>query len=517
MNIAIKRALISLSDKQNLDILASFLKSYNVEIISTGGTAQKLIEQGANVIEISKYTGFPEILSGRVKTLNPKVHGGLLARLDDQEHLKQMKENDIESIDLVIVNLYPFLKTLQSGAKKEDIIENIDIGGPSMLRSSAKNYEYTTVICDPEDYQDLMEEMKKHNGATSLEFRFRMAAKAFSLTASYDAYISNWFNSQTTPNAFLGTFNLTAQLKETLRYGENPHQRGAFYITDSRYGIAAAQQLQGKELSYNNINDADSALQMVMEFNVPAAIIVKHANPCGAAMAETIEQAYDKALAADPVSAFGGILAFNREITKDLAEKISPLFVEAIIAPSICEQAKQILAKKKNLRILITNTTYPSNNPLSVKSVLGGLLIQEIDTVVIKPEDLKVVTKISPSEEQMADLLFAFKICKHVKSNAIVVAKNGTTVGIGAGQMSRVDSVKIALEKSIIDSENKANGSVLASDAFFPFADSIKIAAKSGIKAIIQPSGSIRDQEVIDAANDLGIAIVHTSVRHFKH
>ncbi len=517
MKTPIKKVLISVSDKSNIEDLAKFLNNQNMEIFSTGGTAKKLIEQGIPVKDISVLTGFPEILDGRVKTLHPKVHGGLLAKLDDKTHRQEMSDNGIESIDLIIVNLYPFVETLAKGASKEEIIENIDIGGPSMLRSAAKNYHFTTIVTDPNDYSILIEEIKNNAGATSLEFRFNMAKKAFNMTANYDAAISNWFNSlDNTVNDLPENYVLSGTLKQNLRYGENPHQNAAFYTYGSKCGIAASTQLQGKELSYNNINDADSALQIVMDFIEPTAVVVKHANPCGAAFANTIEEAYDKALACDPVSAFGGILAFNRPVTIALAEKISPLFAEAIIAPSVEPQALEILAKKKNLRILICDMTQVKNNSLMVKSVLGGFLVQDIDKKVITKDDTKLVSKRVPNEQELNDLVFAFKICKHVKSNAIVIVKNSATIGIGAGQMSRVDSVKIALMKANSINAN-LNGAVLASDAFFPFPDSVTIAANAGIKALIQTSGSIRDNEVIQEADKLEVSLLHTDIRHFKH
>jgi phosphoribosylaminoimidazolecarboxamide formyltransferase/IMP cyclohydrolase len=514
----ITRALISVSDKSGLDRLAKFLKAQGVEILSTGGTAKTLREQGLDVVDVSDYTGFPEIMDGRVKTLHPKIHGGLLACLDDEEHLKAMHENDINAIGLVIVNLYPFEATVARGAGFKEVIENIDIGGPSMVRSAAKNHAFTTIITDASDYDELIDEMKSSGGATSDEFRQKMAAKAFARTGSYDSAISTWFAKQQ-GDEFPQTLNLTATLKQGLRYGENPHQKAAFYSFESGTGIGNAIQLQGKELSYNNINDADAALQLVSEFKEPAAVIIKHANPCGVAIGDTVLEAYKKALASDPVSAFGGILAFNRTLKADLAEEISKLFVEAIIVPDAEEDAKEILAKKKNVRLLCFGKLQELKPQLMVKSVIGGFLAQENDSEGITAAELTTVTSRTPTEAEIKDLLFAFKVCKHVKSNAIVLVKENATVGIGAGQMSRVDSSRIAAIKAGDCKVNpeRATGSVLASDAFFPFADGVLQAAEAGVTAIIQPGGSIRDDEVIAAANEHNIAMVFTGKRHFRH
>lgn len=513
-----KKALISVSDKTNLDKLAKTLKENNIDVLSTGGTAKALREFGLNVVDVSDYTKFPEMMDGRVKTLHPKIHGGLLALLDNDDHVSAMKEHNIDSIDLVVVNLYPFEQTVARGASFDETIENIDIGGPSMVRSAAKNYGFTTIITDVNDYDNLADELKNNSGDTSLEFRKKMAAKAFARTASYDSAINNWF-SEALGNDLPETITISAKRKQSLRYGENPHQNAAFYVSDDTVGIGSAEQLQGKELSYNNINDADAALQLVQEFSNPAAVIIKHANPCGVAFADSIEEAFAQALASDPVSAFGGILAFNREISAELAESISPMFVEAIIAPAISESAKAILEKKKNLRILITGIMDIPTSGRFVKSVQGGLLVQDCDYSETKIEDLKVVTERKPSNKELAELSFAFKVCKHVKSNAIVLVKNGATIGIGAGQMSRVDSSRIAAIKAsdCKDNPDRAKGSVLASDAFFPFADGLEQAASVGVKAVIQPGGSIRDDEVIAAANKHGIAMVFTGKRHFKH
>lgn len=514
---SISRALISVSDKTHLITLASYLREHHIEIISTGGTAKTLKEQGIPVTDISDYTGAPEMLDGRVKTLHPKIHGGLLGCLDNPSHLAAMKDHDISPISLVIVNLYPFEATVARGAGREEIIENIDIGGPSMIRSAAKNHHFTTVITHPDDYALLIEEMTTHKGKTSLAFRQQMAAKAFACTARYDSAIDAWFTKSATPSTdFPAQLAWKGTLKQTLRYGENPHQKAAFYTTDAQCGIGAAQQLQGKELSYNNIHDADAALQLVSEFKKPTAVIVKHTNPCGVSESQTIEQAYDQALKADPVSAFGGILAFNCPITLALAEKISPLFAEAIIAPAIVPSAQELLSKKKNLRVLI-GATMASGTSLSLKSVIGGVLVQETDSGTLQPQQFQCVTQHQPSKEELADLLFAFTVCKHVKSNAIVVAKDSTTLGIGAGQTSRVDATALAIQKALSGQSRLAPGTVLASDAFFPFPDSIEQAANAGITAIISPAGSIRDAEVIEAANKARIALVHTTMRHFRH
>lgn len=514
----IKRALISVSDKSGLKELAFFLNKSGVDILSTGGTAKLLKEAGCQVTEISEHTGFPEIMDGRVKTLHPKVHGGLLGRRDLTTHTDAMEQHDIAPIDLVIVNLYPFEETVKSGADAETVIENIDIGGPSMVRSAAKNHEFVTIITDAADYEKLQSEMTT-NGGTSLEFRKYCAAKAYARTAAYDSAISQWFAKEQGVD-FPQTLTIAATLKQPLRYGENPHQKAAFYQTDSRFGLAAAQQLQGKELSYNNINDTDAALQMVLDFKEPAAVIVKHANPCGIALADTIEDAFAKALACDPVSAFGGIMAFNRPITAKLAEHIATMFVEVIIAPVVEPAAKAVFEKKKNLRVLeAPNMLKAEQGARQYKSVMGGLLVQDADFETISEAELQVVTKREPTQEELKDLLFGFRVCKHVKSNAIVFAKNQATVGIGAGQMSRVDSVRIASLKASDDKENpaRAKGGIVASDAFFPFADGLLQAAESGVTAAIQPGGSVRDDEVIAAANEHNIAMVFTGKRHFRH
>lgn len=514
----IERALLSVSDKTGLIELAKFLENKGIELLSTGGTAKAIRDAGIKVKDVSEHTGFPEIMDGRVKTLHPKIHGGLLACLDDAEHIKAMKENDISAISLVIVNLYPFEETVKRKAGFDETIENIDIGGPSMVRSAAKNHAFTTIITDSADYENLKLEIETGQGATSLEFRKKMAAKAFARTASYDAAISTWFAWQV-GEKFPTTLNISAKLNQDLRYGENPHQGAAFYRFSDSYGIASAQQIQGKELSYNNINDADAALQLVSEFEDPAAVIIKHANPCGAAVGANLLQAYENALASDPVSAFGGIIAFNGEIGEDVATALSKMFVEAIIAPDASEKAKEILSAKKNMRLLLTGKKTVLQPELTYKSVAGGLLVQQNDNEFVRESDLVFATKRKPTEDEMRELMFAFRVCKHVKSNAIVLVKNKATIGIGAGQMSRVDSVRIAAMKAADSKENptRAQGSALASDAFFPFADGLLEAAKIGIKAVIQPGGSVRDEEVINAANEHNIAMVFTGKRHFKH
>jgi len=516
MKVKIQRALISVSDKSGLDDLVKFLSQQNVEILSTGGTAKRIRDLGLAVKDVSEHTGFPEIMDGRVKTLHPTIHGGLLACLDDEEHIKAMAEHDISSIDLVVVNLYPFEETVARGADFAETIENIDIGGPSMVRSAAKNHKFTTILTDSNDYSAFIEDVKENGGSNSDDFKKKMAAKAFARTASYDAAISSWFAKQV-GDEFPETINFSAKLKQGLRYGENPHQNAAFYSTGG--GIASATQIQGKELSYNNINDADAALQLVSEFADPAAVIIKHANPCGVAIGDNLADAYKKALATDPVSAFGGIISLNRKLEADMASEIAKMFVEAIIAPDASDKAKEILSAKKNLRLLLTGEVKEQQPQAMIKSVIGGYLVQENDCKTITQDDLKTVTKRTPTAEELEDLLFAFKVCKHVKSNAIVLVKDKAAIGIGAGQMSRVDSSRIAAIKAADCKENpqRAKGSVLASDAFFPFADGVLQAAEAGVTAIIQPGGSIRDEEVIEAADKHNIAMVFTGVRHFRH
>ncbi|MEK9684724.1 MAG: bifunctional phosphoribosylaminoimidazolecarboxamide formyltransferase/IMP cyclohydrolase [Rhodospirillaceae bacterium] len=522
--MSIDRALISVSDKTGLADLGLFLKEHGVEIISTGGSAQFLREAGVPVTEVSDHTGFPEIMDGRVKTLHPKVHGGLLGKRDSEAHRKAMDQNDIHPIDLLIVNLYPFESTVSKGSDFETCIENIDIGGPALIRAAAKNHRSVTVVTHPDDYEIIMTEMRETSGSTTPKTRRRLAAAAFARTGAYDAAISGWFSNQT-GERFLRHFSLGGERAEILRYGENPHQEAAFYRGGiPRPGVASAKQLQGKELSYNNLNDTDAAFELVAEFEQPAVAIIKHANPCGVAEAGNISEAYKLALKCDPVSAFGGIIAMNRPLDAATAEEMSELFLEVIIAPEIEPEALRLLAKKKNLRVLESGMMPdPTTQGLVVKPLSGGFLLQSRDNARITAAQLTSVTKRSPTPQELEDLLFAFSVCKHVKSNAIVYVKGRATVGIGAGQMSRVDSCRIAAQKST-DAAKAAGeemplvkGSVVASDAFFPFADGLIAAADAGVTAVIQPGGSIRDDEVIAAADERNLAMVFTGTRHFRH
>ena len=509
-----KRALVSVSDKTNLVPFVKRLVELGYEIISTGGTKKALEEAGMKVISIDEVTGFKEILEGRVKTLHPMVHGGLLAKREDANHQQQVKENNIEYIDLVCVNLYPFAKTIQNPeATHEDKIENIDIGGPSMLRSAAKNFNDVTVIVDAADYDLVISEIEA-NQNTTLKTRQMLAGKVFNHTAAYDAMIAKYFN-DINGNEFPPTLTVTYDLKQGLRYGENPHQKAAFYqsLQQPSYSVVNSQQLHGKELSYNNIADANAALEILQEFEGSAAVAVKHMNPCGVGLGITIEEAYEKAYQADPVSIFGGIVALNQEVSKELAEKLHQLFLEIVIAPSFSAEALEILMQKKNIRLLVTDMSQRLQPGMKLSSVKGGLLVQELDTLQVKESELECVTEAQPTEEDLKQLLFGFNVCKHVKSNAITLVKNDMTIGVGAGQMNRVGSAKIALEQA----GELANGAYLASDAFFPMADTVELAAKYGIKAIIQPGGSIKDQDSIDACNKHGICMVFTKVRHFKH
>lgn len=522
----VRRALLSVSDKTGLIDFARALSALGVELVSTGGTAKAIKEAGLPVKDVSELTGFPEMMDGRVKTLHPTVHGGLLAVRDDKEHADAMQSHGIGGIDLLCVNLYPFEATVAAGGDYDSCIENIDIGGPAMIRAAAKNHAYVSVIVEADDYAPLLAELTEKKG-TSLSLRKRLAQKAYARTAAYDAAISNWLANElneTAPQyrAFGG------RLKQTLRYGENPHQHASFYVgPETRAGVATAEQLQGKELSYNNINDTDAAFELVAEFDpkkAPAIAIIKHANPCGVAIGTSLADAYRKAFACDTVSAFGGIIAANRPLDGETAEEISKIFTEVIIAPDADENARRIIGAKKNLRLLITKGLPDATAPgLSVKSVAGGLLVQSRDNGRIELADLKVVTKRAPSAQEMEDLLFAFRVCKHVKSNAIIYVKNGATVGIGAGQMSRVDSARIAARKAQDAAEASGAktpatiGSVVASDAFFPFADGLLSAAEAGATAVIQPGGSVRDDEVIAAADEKGLAMVMTGMRHFRH
>jgi phosphoribosylaminoimidazolecarboxamide formyltransferase / IMP cyclohydrolase len=522
MSAKIRRALISVSDKTGLVDLGKFLSENGVEILSTGGSASALRDAGVPVVEVSEHTGFPEIMDGRVKTLQPTIHGGLLAVRGNAEHEAAMEKHNIAPIDLLAVNLYPFEETVAKGAAFDDCIENIDIGGPALIRAAAKNHAFVSVVVDPGDYAQVMEEMKANDGATTDAFRKQLAARAYARTGAYDAAISGWFAGElddTLPQriAFGGL------RKQTMRYGENPHQEAAFYSNgDPRPGVATAEQLQGKELSFNNLNDTDAAFELVAEFDDIACAIIKHANPCGVAHGATMKEAYLKALACDTESAFGGIIAMNRALDGETAEQIADLFAEVIIAPEIDAAARDILAAKKNLRVLATGgLPDPRATGITIRSLSGGYLLQGRDNQVL--EDLTIVTKRQPSEQEMNDLKFAFTVAKHVKSNAIIYAKNGATVGVGAGQMSRVNSSRIAAWKAgdaakvAGDAESWAIGSVVASDAFFPFADGLLAAAEAGATAIIQPGGSMRDDEVIAAANEAGLAMVMTGMRHFRH
>lgn len=513
-----KKALISVSDKTGLVPFARQLSELEVEIISTGGTAALLKEAGIPVIGISEVTGFPEVMDGRVKTLHPAIHGGLLAVRDNPVHLQQMNEQEIEPIDLVIVNLYPFKETISKPSVAfSEAIENIDIGGPSMLRSAAKNHAYVTAVVDAADYEAVLAEWKA-NGNTALETRQRLAAKVFRHTAAYDAMISRYLSQQvgeTMPESYTVTYEKVMDM----RYGENPHQAAAFYAEPlaGKNSIAKAEQLHGKELSYNNINDADAALAIVREFTEPAVVAIKHTNPCGVGIGSTIAEAYRKAYEADPVSIFGGIVAANRTIDGETAQMLREIFLEIVLAPDFTEEALEILKEKKNLRLLrldvMSEAGSTQESQLRMAPVVGGALVQEYDRKQIALEDLQTVTERQPTQEELEQLLFSWKVVKHVKSNAIVLARDNMTVGVGAGQMNRVGSARIAIEQA----GERAQGAVLASDAFFPMPDTVEEAAKAGITAIIQPGGSIRDQESIDACNRYGIAMVFTGVRHFKH
>ena len=506
-DVAIKRALLSVSDKTGLVDLGKALAAKNVELVSTGGTARALREAGLEVRDVSDLTGFPEMMDGRVKTLHPMVHGGLLAVRDNSEHAAAMEEHEIGAIDLVVVNLYPFEATVAKGAERDEISENIDIGGPSMVRSAAKNHQFVTIVTDPADYDTLVGELEA-SGATSLDFRRKCAAKAFAATAAYDSMISQWFAFADQQQLFPDFLAVNGRAPVELRYGENPHQKAALYTPAGPHGhgIAQAEQLQGKELSYNNYNDADAALELCAEFagGEPAVIIVTHANPC--------------------VSAFGGIVAVNTELDGPTAEAICEIFTEVVIAPSVSEEARAVFARKKNLRLLVTgDLPDPRRGGLLVKPITGGLLVQTRDNGAISEADLKVVTERQPTQQELKDCLFAWTVARHVKSNAIVYAKDGATAGIGAGQMNRRDSSRIAAMKAAEAAEkygwdtSRTVGSAVASDAFFPFADGLLAAAEAGATAIIQPGGSIRDDEVVAAADEHGLAMVFTGMRHFRH
>ena len=521
------RALLSVSDKSGLVAFATGLAGYGVELVSTGGTAQALENAGLKVIDVADLTGFPEMMDGRVKTLHPKVHGGLLAIRGNKEHAAALEKHQIKPIDLLVVNLYPFESTVAKGAAFNDCIENIDIGGPAMIRAAAKNHADVAVVVEPSDYEKVLGEMAQHSGMVSLELRQHLAAKAYARTAAYDAAISNWF-AETLHDEAPDYRAFGGKLLEELRYGENPHQSAAFYRSPGeRFGVVTAKQLQGKQLSYNNINDTDAAYECVAEFDprrTAACVIVKHANPCGVAEAENLVDAYRKALACDRTSAFGGIVALNRKLDAEAAKTITEIFTEVIIAPEATEEAIKIVAGKKNLRLLIAGgLPDPRAKGLTVKSVAGGLLVQSRDNAVVDEMQLKTVTKRAPSQAELADLRFAFRVAKHVKSNTIVYAKDRATVGIGAGQMSRVDAARIAARKAEDAAKEMklpaplTKDSVVASDAFFPFPDGLLAAIEAGATAVIQPGGSVNDDKVIAAADEHNVAMVFTGTRHFRH
>jgi phosphoribosylaminoimidazolecarboxamide formyltransferase/IMP cyclohydrolase len=526
--VPVRRALLSLSDKSGLESLAAGLAAHGVELVSTGGTAAKLRELGHDVRDVSELTGFPEMMDGRVKTLHPKVHGGLLVVRDDAAHAAAASEHEIGFIDLVVVNLYPFEKTVAGGADRDTIIENIDIGGPSMVRSAAKNHRYVACLTDAADYPALLADLEANGGATSWELRKRLAAAAFARTAAYDSTIASWFAFADQGQQLPATLPLAMTKAADLRYGENPHQSAALYIpqTGGKTGVGGARQVQGKELSYNNLNDADAALELLSEFRdgEPACVIVKHANPCGVAEAATIAEAYEAAFRCDSVSAFGGIVAVNRPLDGETARAITGIFTEVVLAPDADEEALAVFGAKKNLRLLLTGALPDPRRPgLMVKSITGGLLVQSRDIGVILPAELKVVTRRQPTAREVFDCRFAWTVAKHVKSNAIVYAKDGVTAGIGAGQMNRRDSARIAAAKAREAAETfgwdapRTVGSAVASDAFFPFADGLLAAVEAGATAVIQPGGSIRDDEVIAAADEAGLAMLFTGMRHFRH
>jgi len=526
--VPVRRALISLSDKSGLAELAAGLARHGVEIVSTGGTAAKLRENDAEVRDIGDLTGFPEMMDGRVKTLHPKVHGGLLGVRDNPEHAAAMQQHGIAPIDLVVVNLYPFLSTVMSGADRDTIIENVDIGGPSMVRSAAKNHAHVAIVTDPSDYAALLAELDSNGGSTSLELRKTLAAKAFALTAAYDSTISQWFAFADQGERFPETVAQARKLKMPLRYGENPHQQAALYVPVGPHasGVAQAEQVQGKELSYNNLNDANAALELVSEFRdrEPTIVIVKHANPCGVATRGTLLDAWKEALACDSVSAFGGIVATNRPLDAATAEAITDIFTEVVVAPDADEDAKAIFARKKNLRLLLTGgLPDPARAGQTVAIIAGGILVQDRDNGIVARDELKCVTKRQPTDQEIVDCLFAWTVAKHVKSNAIVYARDGVTAGIGAGQMNRRDSARIAAIRAREAAEAngwdepRTIGSAVASDAFFPFADGLLAAVEAGATAVIQPGGSIRDEEVIAAADHAGLTMLFTGMRHFRH
>lgn len=514
--VPIRTALISVSDKTGLIAFAQALVAGGTRILSTGGSAKTLREAGVPVTEVADHTGFPEILDGRVKTLVPQVHGGILGRRQNPDHVAQMEAHNITPIDLVAVNLYPFEATVERGAAFDDCIENIDIGGPAMIRSAAKNHESVAVLTEPAHYDRILADLAAHGG-TSLTTRRHLAAAAYARTAAYDAAISTWFAGQLGVS-YPERFSFSGHKKQDLRYGENPHQSAAFYTTSpARRGVATATQHQGKELSYNNYNDTDAAFECVAEFAEPSVVIVKHANPCGVATASTLSAAWDMALACDPVSAFGGIVALNRTLDEETAAKIATIFTEVIIAPEVSEGARALLAAKKNLRLLTTGgLPVATEEGVTFKSLAGGFLLQNRDIGQVTEADLKIVTQRAPTEAELKDMLFAFRVAKHVKSNAIVYAKNLATIGVGAGQMNRVDSARIAAWRGK-EAKLDFTSCAVASDAFFPFADGLEASIAAGASCVIQPGGSIRDHEVIAAADRAGIAMVFTGMRHFRH
>ncbi len=520
--VPIRRALISVSDKTGLVAFAQALAGHGVEILSTGGSARALREAGVPVKEVSDHTGFPEILDGRVKTLVPQIHGGILGRRDVAEHLSQMLAHNIAPIDLVAVNLYPFEDTVARGAPAADCVENIDIGGPALIRAAAKNHDFVVVLTEPDQYATVLEEMQGQGG-TTLATRRRLAGEAYARTAAYDSAIAGWFAGQR-GEAFPQRMILAGTRRQTLRYGENPHQQAAFYVNGNRPGVATAVQVQGKELSYNNLADTDAAFECVAEFDPPTVAIIKHANPCGVASAGSLAEAWDLAFRCDPVSPFGGIVAVNRTLDAPAAEKIAAIMTEVIVAPDADDAARAIVARKRNLRLLLTGRMPdPAEAGMTFRSLSGGFLAQTRDAGRVTAAELKVVTRRAPTEAELADLIFAFRVCKHVKSNAIVYVKDGATVGIGPGQPNRVDSARIGARRAAeaaraagLDT-SLAQGSVVASDAFFPFADGLQAAVEGGATAVIQPGGSVRDAEVIAAADAAGIAMVFTGMRHFWH
>lgn len=520
--VPIKRALISVSDKSGLVAFAQALAARGVQILSTGGSAQVLRDGNVPVKEVAEHTGFPEILDGRVKTLVPQIHGGILGRRDNADHLAQMARHDIAPIDLVVVNLYPFEATVANGASDAESIENIDIGGPALIRAAAKNHDFVTVLTDPEQYDTVLVEFAAHGG-TTWALRRALAGDAYARTAGYDAAIAAWFAAQR-QEEFPRRLAIAGTLRQTLRYGENPHQQAAFYVNGSRPGVATARQLQGKELSYNNLADTDAAFECVAEFDAPTVAIIKHANPCGVAGAATLAEAWDLAFRCDPVSPYGGIVAVNRTLDLAAAEKIAAILTEVIVAPDATETAIAAVARRRNLRLLLTGGMPDPQAPgWTFRSLSGGFLAQTRDAGRVRAGDLKIVTKRAPTDAELADLLFAFTVCKHVKSNAIVYARDGATVGIGSGQPNRVDSARIAARKAEFAARTAGlpvrltEGSVVASDAFFPFADGLEAAVEAGATAVIQPGGSIRDPEVIAAADAAGLAMVFTGMRHFRH